>query len=649
MMRSLAVQTCCCALLCLSTGCNETQPDGQIYSETHFLTDCESDNDCGALSCICDVCTNPCSADLACQELSSAAVCAEFPSQIECSTGAPAGDVCLELCSEDIDCGPSGVCRSGLCRQGSGSVEADPEDDATDRPDLPDVVTDPSDLPDTVDAPLEDGSEEVDGDIATTASLGPIPPVGWLCGLPTVVVEFPNSDCPACNEVIMVGTEQVWWRAVRDVGGHEYDNGLIEESLFRAFESALGPISPDEMAAEYGEQSLGVDPVRLGLIGATGDVTTAVHDRDALPETLANLLDSLDAIHGALPARGDTDVGLPPLTPPVDLDSSCEDPFEIEVPVLSIDGPDGFVFEPGAAGFADEDLPADLVITGSPSDDGTVADIVVVDDSDGVWTIAVAPLPESEAGITLFAERRITVTARLSGSAGNYATSMSISGERGILFVMDSGLAGIGDLERSFVSIGNAGCGRREVCEEGTPSGAGFTVTSETYFVESVSPGEWLEVQLNSGRGLRLLNTSPTAEICDPTQASYVGWGVLGSDRCGVRLRLNSVGGDPVLDISSAPDKETWHFVCGEVDGCTPEVFGWERMSDDGTIESVSSPSREAASATPGPNRYFNLDSIGLSEAPTGRVRAVGLVADDCEGAPCETDSEVRSAWIDSQ
>ncbi len=572
-MRLLGPPTRYVALVLLLGACSENGSDGQIYSETHFLTQCESDNDCGSLSCICDVCTTPCDSNGSCAELNPNAVCAEIPEQAICSTGDPSGEVCLQLCSQDNECETGQVCRAGMCVEASDPTVADPDSDG-DVADPPGDSTD-DDAEETPDGTVDDsGDAELDDGNSDSLGLGPVLPSGWLCGQPMVVVEYPNTNCPACTDAIEVGAERTWLRRVGDVAGDEYDNGQVSVALYRAYESALGVVSPDEIASSYGEASAD-PPIRMALIGSEGDVLTAIHDREALPTELANLLGSLDAIREALPEQGEVDVGLPPLTPPVNLNSSCEDPFDIESPVLSIAGPDDFVFEPGAAGFADEDLPADLVITGAPTADGTLDNLVLTDGDEGVWTVSVSPLPASKAGINFLAGRTITVTARLSGSDGSYATSVSVRGERGLLFVMDSGGAGIAELDRSFVSLSNIGCGRRDACDEGSPSGVRFNVTSETYLTQTLAPGEWIDTQPNSGRGLRLLNTSPTSDACDPAEASFLGWGVIGSDQCGVRLRLNEVADAQVLDFRSAPDTDTWKFFCGEFGGGRPPGFGW--------------------------------------------------------------------------
>jgi hypothetical protein len=100
------------AALPLGMACGgQTDPDGVMGSETHFLIQCS--NECApGLECIRGACTTPCSDDGACSALSSAAVCSSGPD----GSAAAACDV---PCATSSDCdvlGSAHQCQAGLCR-----------------------------------------------------------------------------------------------------------------------------------------------------------------------------------------------------------------------------------------------------------------------------------------------------------------------------------------------------------------------------------------------------------------------------------------------------------------------------------------------------------------------------------------------------
>src|SRR3954462_14752963 len=70
-------------------------------SETHFLEKC-SDTCSGGLTCLCGVCTKPCTAKATCGDLSAAASC-------EDSCSASSTKVCDMACSADGDCASLGA------------------------------------------------------------------------------------------------------------------------------------------------------------------------------------------------------------------------------------------------------------------------------------------------------------------------------------------------------------------------------------------------------------------------------------------------------------------------------------------------------------------------------------------------------------
>lgn len=105
-------------LLCL-LGCG-SRADEVIGGETHFLQRCGAPDHCGALECMAEVCTQPCSDDSQCAGLPGA-VCAL--TELESSQG----DVgrCDVWCSTDDDCrvvSPEHQCVAGTCRPASFEV-----------------------------------------------------------------------------------------------------------------------------------------------------------------------------------------------------------------------------------------------------------------------------------------------------------------------------------------------------------------------------------------------------------------------------------------------------------------------------------------------------------------------------------------------
>jgi hypothetical protein len=114
-----------------ASGCGRVDSP-RADSETHWLTSCETDRDCGAGSCECGVCTAPCASAADCSALGFTGVeCA--PSSGGCGasgeptagTSAGASAVCLLPCVDDADCGALGsgaVCESQRCEQPAASL-----------------------------------------------------------------------------------------------------------------------------------------------------------------------------------------------------------------------------------------------------------------------------------------------------------------------------------------------------------------------------------------------------------------------------------------------------------------------------------------------------------------------------------------------
>lgn len=109
MSRFVRLSTAAASLAALLAGCIERSsvPSGpRVDSESHWLSPCEADAQCGALQCICGVCSRDCGA-LAC---GGEATCAPFGAD---TCGAvPA---CTTACVDDGDCPGTLRCLDGVC------------------------------------------------------------------------------------------------------------------------------------------------------------------------------------------------------------------------------------------------------------------------------------------------------------------------------------------------------------------------------------------------------------------------------------------------------------------------------------------------------------------------------------------------------
>jgi hypothetical protein len=129
------------AAACAQT--TELDPDGQ----THWMTHCDEDDDCGGLSCICGACTETCESDDACSvQGEGRAVCAVADDVLDADAcGGQPGEVraCAPACdrtsdcravSDDLVCSNEGACVRGSTGapeltdpiDGGGSVAAAP-------------------------------------------------------------------------------------------------------------------------------------------------------------------------------------------------------------------------------------------------------------------------------------------------------------------------------------------------------------------------------------------------------------------------------------------------------------------------------------------------------------------------------------------
>ena len=95
---------------------------GGSGGETHWLDDCDSDDDCGgrSLTCLCGVCTRGCQSDGDCRAGARAATCftTASPGVVRrCGVGVTAESpgICLNVCNSDADCRAGDTCASGKC------------------------------------------------------------------------------------------------------------------------------------------------------------------------------------------------------------------------------------------------------------------------------------------------------------------------------------------------------------------------------------------------------------------------------------------------------------------------------------------------------------------------------------------------------
>jgi O-glycosyl hydrolase len=86
-------------------------------SQTNWLKSCSVDSDCGAYSCVCNVCTLPCGSDDACAD-APGSVCVEAgdPGAVAVCGGsaAPSFGLCLPLCGA-TSCASGQMCVAGVC------------------------------------------------------------------------------------------------------------------------------------------------------------------------------------------------------------------------------------------------------------------------------------------------------------------------------------------------------------------------------------------------------------------------------------------------------------------------------------------------------------------------------------------------------
>ncbi len=234
--------------------------------ETHFLSLCVESESCGdGLSCICGVCTAPCSNDDGCRALPEAECVAAVPADSCASAPARSCDV---QCLDNADCSSvsaSHRCESGLCRIPSGvTPEPDEQDSGVD---APDAATSDPDSGMMSDAATMDSStsqaDASDAGMAESGSLVDAEPL--LCSTPA----------PAANEVVILGDSffasenaiapQLETLA-REAGVLSAQEGYRDHS--RLVNNALALMN-EGIAAQY-EEALSGGPLRAVIMNGGG-------------------------------------------------------------------------------------------------------------------------------------------------------------------------------------------------------------------------------------------------------------------------------------------------------------------------------------------------------------------------------------------
>lgn len=123
MMKRLIRGVCFAALCALGAAavpsCADTTVGGGTDSNTHWLSSCTSDADCGSLTCQCGVCTKACT---------DASGCAGLSGNVACQTASCASvttKTCTATCTTAADCPHGGAgfgCESGICVAGQSSA-----------------------------------------------------------------------------------------------------------------------------------------------------------------------------------------------------------------------------------------------------------------------------------------------------------------------------------------------------------------------------------------------------------------------------------------------------------------------------------------------------------------------------------------------
>jgi O-glycosyl hydrolase len=115
LLRFLLRTAASAGLFC--TACEPSDVPQTTDSQTNWLKSCNVDSECGDYSCVCNVCTLPCSSDDGCADApGSVCVAASDPGAIAVCGGGSAATfgMCLPRCN-DSDCASGQMCVLGVC------------------------------------------------------------------------------------------------------------------------------------------------------------------------------------------------------------------------------------------------------------------------------------------------------------------------------------------------------------------------------------------------------------------------------------------------------------------------------------------------------------------------------------------------------
>jgi hypothetical protein len=115
-VRALVV--CSVLGLALSNACRDDSTSGRsVGTETNWLRACSVDDECGALDCICGVCTLACSATSPCPAAPAPESCAESGAALDALCGASArpSGMCIPKCANASTCESGLSCVDDFC------------------------------------------------------------------------------------------------------------------------------------------------------------------------------------------------------------------------------------------------------------------------------------------------------------------------------------------------------------------------------------------------------------------------------------------------------------------------------------------------------------------------------------------------------
>ncbi len=110
---------------CLLLACS---PEPQAGSQTHWMSHCAADEDCGGLQCVCGICTSRCSEKAPCEKPSSCVAAEEDGAVAVCDGFMPLSALCLQRCDTE-GCPEGTTCEAEVCvptRSSTTAVTVDP-------------------------------------------------------------------------------------------------------------------------------------------------------------------------------------------------------------------------------------------------------------------------------------------------------------------------------------------------------------------------------------------------------------------------------------------------------------------------------------------------------------------------------------------